>query len=574
MRVLLLHPEDSFHSLRENNWDLIVDLGRAPDTTYDSWRERAGCDVLSLYQFAEGARELDHLHDLLQLGLGSMIDHSGFDWWDLLCLFLTDDLRQSILIKRLSKELDATCELYASRPHRLASSLRRLLNTRLTILESPAQSAMRRASHYFKIISQFDAGHFTQTIEDKFDGDHTIRRLFARRRSSAGGPVILLPSAYINVSRTAISYAKLLPDHEFLLVHTRGNAELHSLPKNARATSLSPYFAPTNRDEIAALGESWDILRDRLVRGAEQFAMLDAAGSLGQIPRLFSWGIALRNAWNQVFACEDVTACLCADDSNAASSIPLLMAQKRGLPAIACHHGALDYQMAIKTNHADFYLAKSEMERDYLRRVGHLSPDRIVVAPVSSENSTQQIIPQRDAPWLVFFTEPYRAYGWRTDDVYRELLPRLCDLAQACSLKLVFKLHPFESVRGHRKMLRRLAPEHERHIDVISGPPTPDLWRSMRFAMTVQSSTALECAALGIPVFLCAWLRETTSGYLEQYARFGVGEVLQSVEEIAEVPHLLAQSARRSYPARPMADIHQVAELFSGTVSLPLVSNA
>jgi len=575
MKVLLLHPEDSFHPLREKGWDLVVDLGHAPFSTYDSWREPAGCDVVSLYQFSEGTRELDHLHNLLQLGLGSMIDHSGFDWWDLLCLFLTDDLRQSILIERLSKELDATCELYATRPHRLASALQTLLNTRLTILESPAQSVIRRARRYFEIFSQFDAGQFTQTIEDKFDGDHAIRRRFTRRSSGAGSPVILLPSAYINVSRTAISYAKLLPDHEFLLVHTRGSAELDSLPKNVRGTSLSPYFIPTDHAEVAALGESWNILRSRLVRDDQQFAMLDDAGSLDQIPKLFSWGIALRNAWNKLFACEDVTACLCADDSNAASSIPMLMAQKRGLPAIACHHGALDYQMAIKTNRADFYLAKSEMERDYLRRICHLPLDRIVVAPTSTEDSAQQINPQPEAPWLVFFTEPYRAYGWRTDEVYCELLPRLCDLAKACGLKLVFKLHPFESVRGHRKMLRRLAPEDERHIDIISGPPSPELWRNIRFAMTVQSSTALECAALGIPIFLCAWLRETASGYLEQYTRFGVGKVLQSIEEIAEVPHLLAQNVPGlTSNSRRMADIDQLAQLFSGACPLPLASNA
>ena len=124
-------------------------------------------------------------------------------------------------------------------------------------------------------------------------------------------------------------------------------------------------------------------------------------------------------------------------------------------------------------------------------------------------------------------------------------------------------------------MLRRLAPEDERHIDIISGPPSPELWRNIRFAMTVQSSTALECAALGIPIFLCAWLRETASGYLEQYTRFGVGKVLQSIEEIAEVPHLLAQNVPGlTSNSRRMADIDQLAQLFSGACPLPLASNA
>src|SRR6202023_3450678 len=84
--------------------------------------------------------------------------------------------------------------------------------------------------------------------------------------------------------------------------------------------------------------------------------------------------------------------------------------------------------------------------------------------------------------WLVFFTEPYRGYGWRTDEVYRDLLPRLFCLAQNCGLKLVFKLHPFESLKGHRRMLRRLIPEHEHQIEVLAGPPTDELWNNTRLA--------------------------------------------------------------------------------------------
>jgi hypothetical protein len=136
--------------------------------------------------------------------------------------------------------------------------------------------------------------------------------------------------------------------------------------------------------------------------------------------------------------------------------------------------------MAIKTNHADVYLAKSEMERDYLRRICHLAPEKIIVAPPVSSRPPRVL--RRSTRWLVFFTEPYASSGWRSDEVYRDLLPRLCALAQTCGLKLVFKLHPFETIKGHRRMLRRLVPVHERQIEVLAGPPSDQLRNNTRFA--------------------------------------------------------------------------------------------
>ena len=55
---------------------------------------------------------------------------------------------------------------------------------------------------------------------------------------------------------------------------------------------------------------------------------------------------------------------------------------------------------------------------------------------------------------------------------------------------------------------------------------------------------ALQCAAQGIPVFLCSWLRDTSSGYLEQFARFGIGQVLESAAELSEIPRLLEMKGK------------------------------
>ncbi len=194
----------------------------------------------------------------------------------------------------------------------------------------------------------------------------------------------------------------------------------------------------------------------------------------------------------------------------------------------------------------------------------------------SSEPLPRHRTANRSAPWLVFFTEPYQSYGWRIDEVYRDLLPQLNWLAHACGLKLVFKLHPFESIKGHRTMLRALKQHHDCGIEVLSGPPSDELWSNTRFALTAQSSIALECTARGIPVFLCAWLRDSYSGYVQQYARFGVGQVLESSEQIASIPTLLtSQNGPRQRQVRGRSiDRTDFARLLSGTYSLPVASSA
>jgi hypothetical protein len=569
LKVLLLHPNDTPPSpVPSARWDVIVDLGRAPSSTYDRWRGGTGCSLFSLYDFAQEVDDLRILHRLLQLGTGRMVDRLGIDWWDVLSLELVPQLQQLMLAHRLSKELDASCELYASRPHLVASVLQHLLGVRLTILQTCFQGVVQRVRRYRDTCSHLDTVQLAQVLVDKFDNDHSIRRRFTRRVHKSGEPVILLPSAYINVSRVGVSYAEMLPDHQFLLVRTRNNAEVPALPPNVRSTSLAPYFITSDKQEIICLLESWNNLRKHLAGADEVFTLADGIGFLGQVPSLLRWGLALRDAWCQVFESENVTACLSGDDSNPPSSIPLIMAKKRGLPALACHHGALNYHMAIKTNHADVYLVKNEMEQDYLRRICKVAPDKTaIVAPMSSRRPPLQGLARRSAPWLVFFTEPYHSSGWRSDEVYRDLLPRLCALAKACGLRLVFKLHPFDNIKGHQKMLRRFVPKYERQIEVLAGPPSDHLWNNTRVALTVQSSTALECAALGIPVFLCSWLRDPWSGYVQQYVRFGIGHVLKSPEQIAGIPALIEMANQESpHPqtARSGIDTDELADLFLG----------
>jgi hypothetical protein len=145
----------------------------------------------------------------------------------------------------------------------------------------------------------------------------------------------------------------------------------------------------------------------------------------------------------------------------------------------------------------------------------------------------------------------------------------LSALAKACGIDLVFKLHPFESIEAHRRLLRRLLPGGEvARIRILAGVPSPELWSRTRFALTGQSTVAVECTDRGVPVFLCAWLRDSCTGYVQQYARFGIGQILDSAEQISEIPELL-RSAARLPPGKnklpPAMDPEKLQELLCGS---------
>jgi hypothetical protein len=235
-----------------------------------------------------------------------------------------------------------------------------------------------------------------------------------------------------------------------------------------------------------------------------------------------------------------------------------------------------DSCMAIKPLLADFCLAKNEMERDYLVRTCQVEPGRVVAGGPAQiiSPAIQRRDSRSEEPSLVFFTEPFAANGWRNEQVYRELLPRLWSLAQSCRLRLVFKLHTFESIRGHRRLLRKCFPLYEPQIEVVAGLPSEALWRNAKVAVAVQSTAVLECAARDIPVFLCAWLRDPYAAYVQQYERFGIGRVLQTPEQINDIPRLLA-AQESALPMR--SDLLQAMDpgilqgLFSGTLALPVL---
>ncbi len=226
--------------------------------------------------------------------------------------------------------------------------------------------------------------------------------------------------------------------------------------------------------------------------------------------RWLRWGLAVRDAWTRVFETRSVVGCLSADDANPYTRIPLLLAEQRGIPAVACHHGALDCRMAFKNPRFSNYLAKGEMERDYLERICGVEPSRIRIgaaAPVETRLAASPAAEEKGqaherAPVITFFTEPYETDFWRVEAIYREVLPRLCSAARRSGKTVVMKLHPFESARQRRSLVKRILSEDDRKLVSISDAPlSGEILRQTWCAVTVESTVAFECAVGRSPRF-------------------------------------------------------------------------
>jgi len=94
------------------------------------------------------------------------------------------------------------------------------------------------------------------------------------------------------------------------------------------------------------------------------------------------------------------------------------------------------------------------------------------------------------------FHEPYETDSWRVEAVYRDVLPRLCALARASGKTVALKLHPFESARQRRRLLKRmLSAEDHKFVSVTDAPLSRAMLEKTWCAVTVESTVAFECAA-------------------------------------------------------------------------------
>jgi len=552
MRVLLLHPEDSPQRgpWAARRWDLVVDLGKSSRYWEEVQAQRFGCPVLRADLFRKGLADAKQVRELLSSGHGHLMDEEGIDWWDLTCLEFIAGSLTVLAVLRVSAEIPASAEFWSTRPG-WPASIFALLPGRS--LQSFGVGRLTRvavgAGRYAGLLRRFPVSQIKEIFLDKYDSGYQWRARFASRQETRVEPVVIIPSAYGNVSRMAAAYARLLPQQPFLMIATRQSAKQFKPQANVQVRDLAAYAkGDFSTAEIADLLERWEKLSAELGSSPELQVLLQS-GLMDPVRRWIRDGICARNAWRDVLEREPVSGVLCGDDSNLFTRLPVLLAARRKIPTADFHHGALDGRYLYKDVPCDVYMAKNEMERDYLLRVCGLPTEKVVVAapavahlPTTQPNGSHGRL-------VVLFSEPYEAVGMRAEEVYRELLPRLLQMARENGRGFVIKLHPFESLAQRRRLVRDiLGPGDSELVTVLDGPLTSDLISQVWCGMTVESTTVIDCWEIGVCCFLCGWLTLSPFDYAQQYARFGVGEVLQGPNQIAEIPARLVNFYSRPAP--------------------------
>ena len=550
MRVFLLHPDEDFlGSWTRLHWDSVIDLGRAPKSFYHERSAALGCPVFSIFDLAVEVEDLQIWRQLLEPGMGRVVDRFGIDWWDVISLVLQPELQDLRLALRLAEKLRGCRTLVTSRPSATAEALRLQLGIPLQVLHRGlrkrlVRSVLRRGG----VVANLSFEQLRQVVYDKYDPHYRWRRKLAAmpmqssawQSRSKSEPVVLLPTAYSNVTKTALSYAEILPRQKFLLVLARESGAVSPVPVNVETATLAGFATESyDRNELQKLEADWEQMEQSL---AEHMA-LRLPVHLGTLKKGSRWlrrGLTVRDAWIKVLETRPVMGCLSGDDSNPYTRIPLLLAEQRGIPAVACHHGALDCGMAYKNPRFSNYLAKGEMERDYLERIRGIDPGRIRIGAATSPPPENASVWSERAPSIAFFTEPYETDLWRTEAIYREVLPRLCAAARGSGKTVVLKLHPFESARQRRRLVKSILSEGDRKlVSVTDAPLSREIFQQTWCAVTVESTVAFECASVGIPAFLCGWLRHAYAGYAPQYVRFGVGRMLEFPDDLLRIPDML-----------------------------------
>ena len=520
-------------------WDHVIDLGRSGALSYTLARERFQCPVTPLSDFRESFGEMRRVRELMASGNGRLIDQFGLDWWELTAIFIHEELERIILLAIVALRFDRADEVCLTRLSAEAEILRTIFGARFRTFPSVDNTRQGHAIRYASALKKFPAAQLLEIFWDKFDPGYQLRSIFNTKRQSSSSPVVLLPSAYVNVSRTATEYARAVPDGRFLLVATRRSGMLRDVPGNVSVSWLSHYSSFSDHGRKAEYGDlmaRWLELRNELTQ-VREFEILCRIRGFDDFPRRFRMGLQIRDAWRNVFQHEPVQAVICADDSNPYTHIPLLLAKNKGLPTVSCHHGALDGRYMFKRTHADASLAKGDMEHDYLVRVCRIPSHNVEIgAPPGPMFQAAEIHPSTK-PSIVFFSEAYEVASGRAEDFYRDILPPLANLALAGRRELICKLHPAESVSERSGFLREiLSPEQQAVTRIVAGPLNADLLNRAWFGITVMSTVAVECALRGVPCFLCSWLEAWPYGYVDQFTRFGAGIRLSGPEEIEKIP--------------------------------------
>ncbi len=547
MKVLLLHPDDSLEAgpWAGSRWDLVVDLGWSGRHYYEQASQRHSNRILSFCDLLSPEEHGAQLRSLLCVGLGEFVDAEGMDWWELFSPFPYARLDEILMMAAVRREIAEDNEISATRPHVLVQVLSMLLGREIKCLRIEEQGkAAAVLQRYSRLARTFGPAQLTEIALDKWDSDFRLRRLLSRKRKSLKGEAILLPSAYGNVSRSQAAYARLLPGRKFLQVVTRRNGRIEGLPNNIEVRSLAsyaplPYRESTEKENLHLQGK-WSQFEDKILNSREELRLANRLGTFAGFPSFLGNGLRVRDAWLGVLKAELVQSVLSADENNPYTRIPVLLAGSRGIPTIFCDHGALNMSFAVRQPRSDIYLVRGEMARDYLLRHSQLPSERVVVGAPDDADPAIRSSGSRD--FIVVFSEAYELFAGRAEDFYREILPRLCSVARETGRRVVLKLHPFESPRARRSVLKNvLSGEDFQCVDIRSGPLTQELMDRAWCGITVESSVACDCALQGVPCFLCHWFESSWYEYGKQFAKFGAGYLLNSPEQLSRIPALVEE---------------------------------
>ena len=572
MRVLLVHPEDSpvLGPWAAQQWDLAVDLGQSTSFSQRRWSEVLRSPVLSPAYPPSDSGDTSGLREIFSAGRGYLVDDEGIDYWDLISLPFVHEALVAQDMQRLVSELPASGEFWCTRADWPVSALLALLSRPCTSFDAGLlERAKAGARHYACVFQNFSPAQIKQIAFDKFDGDYKWRLHFARKEKPCRDRVVLIPSAYENVSRVAVDYAALVPEQEFLLVSTRRSGTHFAPRPNVTLRHLASY-AERNRSrrDAGPLLLRWQELKKKL-QATDLLRVLFQTSVFDTFDGWIRNSIAARNAWQAVFRDEPVGGVLCGDDTNPYTRLPVLLAARRKVTTLDFHHGALDGRYLFKHLPSDLYLAKNEMERDYLVRLCGLPAEKVVTfIPNAISTSTSPALRKGgQGSSLVLFSEPYEVAGLRVEEVYRELLPNLWRVAQENGRNLVVKLHPFESLSQRRRVIHHVLPgEIANRTKLVDGPMMPELLESAWCGVTIESTTVLECQRNGVCCFLCGWMRLSRFGYQQQYARFGIGAILRNREEILEIPCRIGEFHERPVTHQRSSDPGLLREWISGRI--------
>jgi hypothetical protein len=570
MKILLVHPEDTVEvgAWAGTRWDWVVDLGWSGRHDYARLSERLGSRMFGIYDLLDHERHRCRIREILAIGLGRLVDSEAVDWWDIFFPYPYQQLEQLMLLTALAEQIPEQAEIFATRPHFTLRALSLLLQAKTkrgqtldreaiwreiksfsgdSPTAEPATGFRARSRRYRNAAFALRPAQLIDIAFDKWDADYRMRRQFGGPPRSSSTPAILLPSAYANVSRAEVAYARMLPHRRFLLIVTRRPGRLPELPVNVELQSLARY-APrhllSTTEECAELLARWQEMQNDLFESNDVLRLANKLNVFGDFAGFLERGLRVRDAWREVFVRQPIAAVLSADEYNPYTRLPTLLAKSRNLRTVFADHGALNMSFGIRSACSDVYLMKGDMARDYSVEWCGLSASKIVVG-APAETNHRSLPPslklnQTDRDWIVFYSEAYELFSGRTRTLYTELLPELCMLARQTERKVIVKLHPFESMRMRKALVDRVLSAEQRSLVALrEGPMTPDLFARAWFSLTVESSVAVESTTNRVPCFLCSWFDASWHNYTQQFAKYSAGYPLDSPQRIRDIPKLL-----------------------------------